>query len=113
MNWLFVRLPGKEGEHSIDALAAESSQPAPNEGDPPAVWAEAACNASDKGLASDWAGRVEGDALLAEIATRSRFAEIRLVAARRIADVAVLRRVAEASKDKDKHVYRHCADRIR
>ena len=110
-NWLFVRLPGKGGERSADAVPPEPSQSVPAESDPPADWAEAVCNAADKALATEWAQRVEGDELLAEIATRSRFAEIRLAAVRRIADKAVLKRVAEASNDK--HVHRHCAEALR
>src|SRR5476649_2294485 len=107
-NWLHVRLPGKGAERPLETVPMESSQAAPAETDPPGAWAEAVCNATDKALATEWAARVMGDDLLAEVATRSRFAEIRLAAARRIADRAVLKRVAEASKDK--HVHRHCTD---
>src|SRR4051812_33578705 len=113
MNWLFVRLPGKEGERPAEGLSTEPVQGAPADDDPPAAWAEAVCSAADKGLAAEWLARVEGDGLLAEVAVRSRFAEVRLGAARRITDLATLKRVAEASKEKDKHVYRYCADMMR
>ncbi len=43
----------------------------------------------------------------------ARFAEVRLAAAQRIADSAFLERVAEASRDRDKRVYRHCSDLLR
>ncbi len=111
-NWLFVKLPGK-GERPVDAGPAAPAEAMPAENDPPAAWAEAVCNATDKALATEWAARVEGDEWLGEVATRSRFAEIRLAAARRIAGKAVLKKVAEASKEKDKHVYRFCADKLK
>ncbi len=113
MNWLFVRLPGKEGERPAEGLPTEAVQAAPADDDPPGVWAEAVSSAADKGLAAEWLARVEGDGPLAEVAVRSRFAEVRLAAARRITDLATLKRVAEASKEKDKHVYRYCADMLR
>ena len=110
-NWLFARLPGKEGERLPEAPPAAAPQEPPAEDDPPALWAEAVCNATDKALATEWAKRVEGDELLIEVATRSRFSEVRLAAARRIADKAVLRKLAEASKDK--HVHRFCTDELK
>jgi exonuclease SbcC len=112
-NWVFVRLGGsdaKPGDGNPPAAEAPV-QAAPAEDDPPSAWAEAVCNATDKALATEWAKRVEGDDLLAEVAIHSRFSDIRLAAARRIGDLAVLKRVAEATKDK--HVHRHCADRLR
>ena len=109
-DWLFVRLPKRDGGRAVERPVAEPVQAAPASDDPPSAWAEAVCAASDKALATEWMRRVDGEDLLAEVATRSRFAEIRLAAARRITDTGVLRRVAEASKEKDKHVYRHCTD---
>lgn len=112
MNWL----RGKRGEDGKDTPPAAAPAPvpvAPGVGDPPSVWAEAVCAATDKALAAEWAQRVEGDALLAEVATRCRFAEVRLAAVRRISDAPTLKRVADASRDKDKHVYRHCTEALR
>ncbi len=102
---------GKVSDLPPGAVTGDPGREAPAPDDPPAVWAEAVCNAADKALASEWARRVVGDDLLAEVALRSRFADIRLAAARRISGKAVLKRVAEASKDK--HVHRHCADMLR
>jgi hypothetical protein len=113
MNWLRGKRGTEEGEDARPAEPALPVQPAPVEGDPPAVWAEAACAASDKALAAHWSQHVEGDALLAGVATRCRFAEVRLAAAQRIKDPATLKRVADASREKDKHVYRHCTEALR
>ena len=113
-NWVFARLGtpgGKEGDRPPGAVPIDPAPVQPAAGDPAHVWAEAVCNATDKAVATEWARRVEGDDLLAEIAVRSKFADIRLAAAQRIGDKAVLRRVAEASKDK--HVHRHCTETLR
>ncbi|MBI3371116.1 MAG: hypothetical protein HY017_05050 [Betaproteobacteria bacterium] len=93
------------------ACAARGLSPLPV--DAPAVWVEAVCHASDKATAADWSGRLKGDESLAEAAMHCRFAEIRLAAARRITDLAVLKQLADANRDKDKHVYRHCTDALR
>lgn len=114
MNWL-RGLRGEQAAPVADpaAIPAEPERPAPDAGDPPEAWMEAVCHASNKTLAGEWLARVDGEALLAEVAARCRFAETRLAAARRIADPAVLKRVAEASRDKDKHVYRYCSERLK
>lgn len=93
------------------ACAAHGKTPLP--GDAPGVWTEAVCHANDKAAATQWAVRLEGDASLAEAAARCRFAEVRLAAARRISDLAVLKQLADSSREKDKHVYRHCTDALR
>jgi DNA repair protein SbcC/Rad50 len=90
------------------ALAGARQSPAPHDG--PEVWIEAACQVADKALATEWTGLIRDAPHLAEVAVRGRFTEVRLAAARRIADIAVLERIAEASRDKDKGVYRHCND---
>ena len=112
MNWLRGRR-AEASEDQTDNVAVAPVQAAPAAQDPPGVWTEAVCNASDKALAGAWAAQVQGDEWLAQIATRSRFAEIRIAAARRIAEPAVLKRVADASREKDKHVYRHCAESLK
>jgi exonuclease SbcC len=91
---------------------AQGSQ-APRGDDPPEVWVAAICHAPDKALALAWVADLKGDAWLGEVATEARGAEIRHAAARRIETTAVLERVAHASRDKDKRVYRHCADLLR
>ncbi len=93
------------------ACAAHRQSPLP--GDAPGVWTEAVCYANDKAAATQWAARLEGDASLAEAAARCRFAEVRLAAVRRISDLAVLKQLADSSREKDKHVYRHCTDALR
>lgn len=94
-----------------EALAASVREPARD--DPPEVWVAAVCHLTDKAIAPAWLDKLTGDAWLAEVAGRARSAEIRLDAARRIEDGAVLEQVARASRDKDKRVYRHCSDRLR
>ena len=110
-NWVFarVRAPGDTSPPGASPVEAGAARPADDA--PPAAWAEAVCNSTDRARAIEWAGRVQGDDPLAEVALRSKFADVRLAAAQRIVDKAVLRRVAEANKDK--HVHRHCADRLR
>ncbi len=114
-NWIFAR-PAPAGGNVVGekppgsaSVVAQPVQPAADA--PPAAWAEAVCEATDKAIATQWAHHVVGDELLAEVALRSKFAEIRLAAAQRIADKAVLRRLTESSKDK--HVHRHCSDALR
>lgn len=110
-NWVFtrVRSPGDAPPPGASPVEAGAARPADDAA--PEAWAEAVCNATDRARATEWAGRVQGDDHLAEVALRSKFADVRLAAAQRIADKAVLRRVAEASKDK--HVHRHCTDMLR
>jgi len=93
------------------ALAASAREPNPD--DPPEVWVAALCHLADKTLAPAWLDRLAGDEHLAEVASHARSAEIRLDAARRIEGGAVLEQLARASRDKDKRVYRHCSDRLR
>ena len=116
MNWL-RGLRGEQADKDVssepEAAAVERPAVAPAPGDPQEAWVEAVCRASDKQLAGEWATHVDQDALLGEIAIHSRFAEVRLAAVRRITDLAVLKLVAEASRDKDKHVYRHCTEGLK
>ena len=112
MNWLRGKVVNEVGT-TTPAAPAQPAQALPAAGAPAAVWADAACKAMDKGRATESAQHVAGDALLAEVATRCRFAEVRLATARRIVDPAVLKRVAQASREKDKHVYRHCTDTLK
>ena len=93
------------------ALAA--MQQAPLAEDPPSTWLAATAQVADKALALAWMGRLEDQRWLGELAIQGRFAEIRLAAVLRIADAAVLEQVAKASRDKDKRVYRLCAERLR
>ena len=120
MNWLRGLRGDQAGKDEERASAtpataspAEPDRPAPALADPPEAWAEAVCHATDKVLAAEWLAHVEDQSLLAGIAIRCRFAEVRLAAVRRIADPAVLKRVADASSDKDKHVYRHCTESLK
>jgi hypothetical protein len=85
--------------------------PAPD--DPPAERLAAILRCRDRELALAWSDALAGDRWLADLAVRGRFAEVRLAAIRRVADPAVLAEVAEASRNKDKGVYRHCQDQLR
>src|SRR6187397_235151 len=102
-NFVFVRL-GKEAAPPPEPAQLEPKAPAADA--PPAEWADATAMATDRALALDWLNHVAGDELLADVVLRSRIAEVRLAAAKRIADKAVLRRLSEYSKDKQ--VHRHC-----
>lgn len=107
-NFVFVRL-GKEAAPPPEPAQVEPKAPAADA--PPSAWAEATAIATDRTLALDWLKHVAGDELLADVVMRSRFSEVRLAAAKRIAEKAVLRRLSESSKDK--HVHRHCADSLK
>lgn len=87
--------------------------PAPQASDPPQVWAEAICRSQDKEQARDWLMQLKDEAGLAQVAMRARGAETRFAAVQRIATDTVLESVAQASRDKDKRVYRHCADELK
>ncbi|HEX9179233.1 MAG TPA: DUF349 domain-containing protein [Burkholderiales bacterium] len=90
------------------ALAQARLAPQPD--DSAVVVIAAVCELQDKAEALAWLERVSGDDSYAEVAARARFAEVRLAAARRIADSAALARVAESARERDKGVYRHCND---
>lgn len=94
-------------------LALARLAQAPRSEDPSGVWVAAACDVSDKALALAWTARLEGDAGLGEVAIHGRFSEVRFASVQRVHDSAVLERVSQASRDKDKRVYRYCADRLR
>ena len=93
------------------ALAGRSQSPRAE--DPPEVWVAAICNVPDKALALAWSTSLKGDAWLGEVAKEARMAEVRHACAQRIEASAVLEQVAHASRDKDRRVYRHCADLLR
>ncbi|MGA7179347.1 MAG: DUF349 domain-containing protein [Thiobacillaceae bacterium] len=93
------------------ALAGRSQSPRLE--DPTEVWVAAICNAPDKTLALAWSANLNGDAWLAEMAKVARMAEVRYACAQRIETTAVLEQVANASRGKDKRVYRHCTDLLR
>jgi len=106
---------GDEERHAAMASlgrALAQSQRAPGPDDPAGVIAAAACEAQDRALAHAWAGRVEDEASFAAIALGARFADVRLAAARRLKDGALLERVARGSRERDKGVYRLCADEL-
>lgn len=91
---------------------AERSQ-APVADDLPEVWVAAVCHAPDKALALAWVAGLADEAGLGEVAMQARSAEVRFAAAQRIETTAVLEKIAHASRDKDKRVYRHCAETLR
>lgn len=93
------------------ALAERSRAPIP--ADPPETWVAAICHAPNPALALAWSAELTGDNWLGEVAIRARGGEIRIAAARRIESTETLEEVAEASRDKDKRVYRHCVDLLK
>ena len=93
------------------ALAARSQSPRVE--DTPEVWVAAICDVPDKTLALAWSAHLTSDAWLGEVAKEARLAEVRHACAQRIETSAVLEQVAHASRDKDRRVYRHCADLLR
>lgn len=92
-------------------LADRSQRPLAN--DPPEVWVAAVCHAPEKTLALAWVAGLEDETGLGEVAMQARNAEVRFAAAQRIETTVVLEQVTHASRDKDKRVYRHCADKLR
>lgn len=96
-------------EAELGKALAQARQ-APQPGDPAAVVIAAVCELQDKPEALAWLERVAGDESYAQVATRARFSEVRLAAARRISDSAALQRVADGARERDRGVYRHCSD---
>ncbi|MGO9446422.1 MAG: DUF349 domain-containing protein [Thiobacillaceae bacterium] len=90
------------------ALTEHSLSPHPEE--PPEVWVAAICNASDKALALSWSADLAGETWLGQVASEARLAEVRYACAQRIESTAALEQVAQATRGKDKRVYRYCAD---
>ncbi len=103
--------PAEDSKRLRGALVGQTR--APQAEDSAEVWVAAICQAPDKALALTWLAGLKGDVHLGEVATRARGAEVRFAAAQRIETNAVLEQVAQASRDKDKRVYRHCADLLR
>ncbi len=93
------------------ALAGRAQ--APQADDPSEVWVAAVCHAPDKALALTWVAKLNGDTWLGEVVSQARISEVRFAAARRIEATGALEQVAQASRDKDKRVYRHCSDLLR
>lgn len=101
------RLAGRLGQ-----ALAEAGQP-PRADDDPAVRVAAICHAHDKALALAWLADLDDQASLGTVALQARGGEVRYAAVLRVDAEAVLERVVQASRDKDKRVHRHCADRLR
>lgn len=93
--------------------AAAAPTIAPQAGDPPAIWVGSICATAEKQQALAWLAQLQDEASLAEVAMRARSGETRIAAAQRITTQALLERVAQHSRDKDKRVYRHCADQLK
>ncbi|HET9700267.1 MAG TPA: DUF349 domain-containing protein [Burkholderiales bacterium] len=99
-------------EAELGKALAQARQ-APQSRDSAAVVIAAVCEQRDKSEALAWLELVSGDENHAEVASRARLAEVRLAAARRIADSSALQKVADAARERDKGVYRHCNDVLR
>jgi len=102
----------RQAAHALGHELARLLQP-PRGEDPPEVWVAALCQIADKLLALAWLDRLAGDAWLGEVAIHGRLSDIRLAASQRVEESTVLEHVAQASRDKDKRVYRGCAERLR
>jgi hypothetical protein len=93
--------------------ALAQAQQAPRADDPACVRTAYLCHIGDKAAALAEVARLDTQDDLATLALKARFAEIRLAAAERLQDDAVLRRVAQGSRERDKNVYRHCSDELK
>jgi len=120
MKWLsnfFKRPTAKPVATSAQTMLVKPTLPmpsaAPQAGDPPAVWVNAICASADKQLALAWLAHLQDEASLAEVALRARGGETRFSAVQRIDASVLLELVAQHSRDKDKRVYRHCADLLK
>lgn len=123
MKWLsnlFKRPTAKPVASVPSAVQLLSTKPtataptiAPQASDPPAVWVGAICATAEKQQALAWLVQLQDEASLAEVAMRARGGETRIAAAQRIVASELLERVAQHSRDKDKRVYRHCADLLK
>jgi hypothetical protein len=71
------------------------------------------CHAADKASALGWLQGIDSEAMLADVAVQGRHAEVRLSAAQRIGDAALLEQVARQSRHKDNRVYQHCSEVLR
>ena len=90
-----------------ETLAHTRQAPLPE--DSARVRSHAIMQLSDKPSALSWLAELTDEECLAVVALQARLAEVRLGAARRLVSGTLLERVAQASRDKDKGVYRHCA----
>lgn len=81
--------------------------------DPPLTGRAALLRATDKTQALALLTEVQDESDLTEIALQARLAEVRLAAAMRIESADLLEQLARDSRDKDKRVYRHCADTLK
>ncbi|HEY5762738.1 MAG TPA: DUF349 domain-containing protein [Rhodocyclaceae bacterium] len=117
MTWI-KNILSKDSETPETAKPASKAKAAapvrePQPEDPPAERLAAILRCRDREQALAWSLELAGDPWLGQLAIRGRFAEVRLAAVRRIVDHAVLAEVAEACRNKDKGVYRHCHDQLR
>jgi len=74
---------------------------------------DALCVATDAARAMAHLARLASEPALAEVAQHAGNWEIRLAAAQRISDPALLARVVEATRHRDNRVFRHCSDQLR
>lgn len=99
-------------ERDLGAALAQARQtPGPEETSQ--VRGSAVVHAPDKASALAWLVDLTDEDKLAEVALQAHFAEVRLAAAQRLNSKAVLERVAQASRVKDKGVYRQCMNTLR
>ncbi|MDD5177261.1 MAG: hypothetical protein PHQ05_12655 [Sterolibacterium sp.] len=99
-------------ERDLGAALAQTKQ-APLADESAEVRVAAVIQLADQATALAWLADLKGDDSLVEVALHARFAEVRRAAAVRLESKAALERAAEASRLKDKGVYRHCMTTLR
>lgn len=97
--------------------APAPAQPAPTPAKPvepiPETGLAAILRGADKARVLALLEQEQDEAHLARAAIEARLAEVRLAAAQRLETGELLEQVARESRDKDKRVYRHCADTLK
>jgi hypothetical protein len=74
---------------------------------------DALCAATDAARATEHLASLASEPALAEVAQHAGNWEIRLAAAQRISDPALLARIVEATRHRDNRVFQHCSDLLR
>ena len=82
---------------------------APLAADPPEVWIVAIAQAPDKATGLAWLQTLADEESLLAVAIQAGFADVRFAAAQRLTQSALLEKAAQASREKDKRVHRHCS----
>lgn len=125
MNWLrrLLRKPAVNPELKSELKSVAATPPAafspspaapkpvsaPLAADPPEVWVAAIAQAPDKATGLAWLQTLADEESLLAVAIQAGFADVRFAAAQRLTQSALLEKAAQASREKDKRVHRHCS----